>query len=845
MCILALIVASGINLPLLAAAATSSASSSAPAAASDSGSSGASAPASAPQLKPHIVLLSLPWRGHMTPLLNLGSRLAARGFHVSMGVATEEARQYVLAQTRASGSDAGNVGGGMVEPFPIGDFESCAKVKRRRERQPKFANMPIENAALHAKLHPGAQLTDLFAAPYFAFQAIDDPVNSTLASAASSAPNGINLLMRTYAEFQACMGATLSTALAELLSPSWSELHFAHDTEAQKAARSRWRQRELDSDAGLSKSAKDKAAREASRKEREAALFPPVMPIAAPKLAIVDRFSFAGMDACLHLDLPYVVNNPHLLLDLDSPSWALPSPWSYLPPQPPLTLMARTANLLHRVNYRASMFRALSSINANRARQGLRALESWDQYFASTLVLTNTLWGIELHRSADAQGMHSHRNANPAANGYTPRFQMTGPLLPVNNGSQHLALYGLPSGPTAAPALGRLPAVTALSVPTFPDTPDGLFSPGLLRFLRRLEDEQQEGGSSILSGGRPQRRVVYINLGDGSELTRRDLDALWAGLRPFQKRLAVVFSLPTSALKSLQPPDGWPGFVYHVSFVPQYQFLARFGTSHLCLVITHGSLANVQESLASGLPVLLLPHPTVDQMEVAGRFARTKAVRVLQRVQVSEENVRESVARMLEDNASGTRTKRSLAMRGMLKFLSVTSSHVCFVCLFASQLFHHRPTSVVSVPVLFVAGHLRCGVAHRARVPRGIRTPAASDASDARPAASDALRNSARCVDALCGGDRGVGVDGKASLDDGQRRVERRQEVAVKRQLNHTSRTLARSIHRVPSISRIQCKFKIVRTRYRSARCRIRNHASRASDQRRRAVNRAHTVPRS
>ena len=324
LCIFMLLV-SGINLPLLAAASasvsapSSESRSSATAAATSTVASAASSLASSTiaPLKPHVVLLSLPWRGHMMPLLNLGARLVARGFHVSMGVATEEARDFVAAQA-----------GSSIEIFTAGNFKACARVKRIRETQPLFEGTSDEfDAALQATLHPGAQLTDLYAAPYFAFQATDFS-NSTVGLASSSssstsavahaAPNGVIALMRTYAAFQACMGSSVTAALSELTHPEWSDTRWKEEKEKQRKEKQKFKEKEREKEklivaastgsAALKK--KEKEAREVARNEREQALFPPVLQVSIPKLIVVDRFTFAGLDAAKAFNISYVVNNP-------------------------------------------------------------------------------------------------------------------------------------------------------------------------------------------------------------------------------------------------------------------------------------------------------------------------------------------------------------------------------------------------------------------------------------------------------------------------------------------------------------------------------------------------------
>jgi hypothetical protein len=49
-----------------------------------------------------------------------------------------------------------------------------------------------------------------------------------------------------------------------------------------------------------------------------------------PDLVVLDRYTFAGFDACHRLQLPYVVNDPHVLFDIDSPPAYIPAPFSNL-----------------------------------------------------------------------------------------------------------------------------------------------------------------------------------------------------------------------------------------------------------------------------------------------------------------------------------------------------------------------------------------------------------------------------------------------------------------------------------------------------------------------------------
>lgn len=65
-----------------------------------------------------------------------------------------------------------------------------------------------------------------------------------------------------------------------------------------------------------------------------------------PDLVVVDRYTFAGFDACHRLQLPYVVNDPHLLFDIDSPPAYIPAPFSNF------TMHVRTSDEVEVVEFR-------------------------------------------------------------------------------------------------------------------------------------------------------------------------------------------------------------------------------------------------------------------------------------------------------------------------------------------------------------------------------------------------------------------------------------------------------------------------------------------------------------
>jgi len=90
-----------------------------------------------------------------------------------------------------------------------------------------------------------------------------------------------------------------------------------------------------------------------------------------PDYVVIDRYAFAGFDVCHKLDLPYAVNNPTLLLDLDQPPSSIPPPFAGLLITNE-TVWERSMHLLYRMAMRTRILQAFTEINVFRKENGIR-----------------------------------------------------------------------------------------------------------------------------------------------------------------------------------------------------------------------------------------------------------------------------------------------------------------------------------------------------------------------------------------------------------------------------------------------------------------------------------------
>ncbi|CEG47001.1 hypothetical protein L915_00224 [Plasmopara halstedii] len=128
-----------------------------------------------------------------------------------------------------------------------------------------------------------------------------------------------------------------------------------------------------------------------------------------PNLVIVDRYTFAGYDVCHRLLLPYVVNDPQMLYDIDSPPAYIPAPFSDGSIHT-TSVLERCVNSYFRLRFRLGIVSVYQEINAVRHDHGLEPIASKHQMHGHALVLVNSVFGLD--------------EARPLA----PQFKMVGLL---------------------------------------------------------------------------------------------------------------------------------------------------------------------------------------------------------------------------------------------------------------------------------------------------------------------------------------------------------------------------------------------------------------------------------
>lgn len=90
-----------------------------------------------------------------------------------------------------------------------------------------------------------------------------------------------------------------------------------------------------------------------------------------PDLVVTDRYALAGVDVCHELSLPYAINNPTLLLDLDDPSAYMTPPYSGLVLGRE-SVWQRCLHFLYRAAFRVTLLQAFHHVNGFRKSVGLR-----------------------------------------------------------------------------------------------------------------------------------------------------------------------------------------------------------------------------------------------------------------------------------------------------------------------------------------------------------------------------------------------------------------------------------------------------------------------------------------
>lgn len=262
-----------------------------------------------------------------------------------------------------------------------------------------------------------------------------------------------------------------------------------------------------------------------------------------PNLVIVDRFTFAGYDVCHRLHLPYVVNDPHLLFDIDSPPAYIPAPFSEFTMHT-TSILERCVNSYYRLRFRLGMVRIYQEINAVRQDHGLEAIGGKHQVHGHVLVLVNSVFGLD--------------EARPLS----PQFKMVGLLQ--------------------SPTLQRERANSAVG--------RSRFSVALTSWLEAPEHVEKP--------------LVYINFASIGPLAHKFIVSTMNALESVNVRLLWKITPKQQATFDLHASRQDP-VLFLGDEVNDAALLAL--APEIALLITAGDFSSILEALVAGVPILGLP----------------------------------------------------------------------------------------------------------------------------------------------------------------------------------------------------------------------------------------------
>ena len=114
-----------------------------------------------------------------------------------------------------------------------------------------------------------------------------------------------------------------------------------------------------------------------------------------PDIFIVDRYTFAGISAAQYLNVPFIINSPGPLSDVDNPANHVPAPLSGNSIHEEQSILGRCFNLIFRLRYRLANNKAYDAINEVRRAYRVGPVEGRQDVFGHTVVLANTIFGID------------------------------------------------------------------------------------------------------------------------------------------------------------------------------------------------------------------------------------------------------------------------------------------------------------------------------------------------------------------------------------------------------------------------------------------------------------------
>jgi len=338
----------------------------------------------------------------------------------------------------------------------------------------------------------------------------------------------------------------------------------------------------------------------------------PIVTKDTPDLIVLDIGTLGAHDLAHHLNIPYVINSPTLLFELEDvppyvPAWGTGFSRS-------MSLWSRCMNVLFPRLLSVALTPPFMQLNKIRWELDLPPFRSQHDIFRGSRVILNTAFGLDYPRPV------------------SPLITMVGPVLP--------------------------PEV----IPT--QRPDPL--PPLIRNWLEGNTKQQQAQpldiDTLASQATGYDGVVYVSLGSMPHFDAWQARTLVQGLTPKKGKGAsggsgfrVLWTLPNDQRTSL--PTKLPSHVRVkvLGGVPHLKVLAHPAVR---VVISHCGMGSAQEALYFYKPVLCLPF-FVDQPDVAARLIDSGAGLMLDKNQFDEDEVRARI-RELYHNASYVNAARQV-----------------------------------------------------------------------------------------------------------------------------------------------------------------------------------------
>ncbi|CAH0489740.1 unnamed protein product [Peronospora farinosa] len=338
----------------------------------------------------------------------------------------------------------------------------------------------------------------------------------------------------------------------------------------------------------------------------------------APNMLVVDIATIGAQDLALKLKVPYVLNSPSLLFDLEGAP-------SYVPAwgtgfRDNMSLWNRCMNILFPRLLSVALTPPFMEWNRMRYELNLPPFRSQHDLFKGARVILNTAFGLEYPQP------------------FSPLVDAVGPIMPIPGGNaSKLERQSLP-----AAMLSWLDA----SIETSPS----------LRLRQRSASHHRPKAPGDHEFEASSGGVVYLNLGTMAYMDAWQAQALVEGLLMGSNDppMKVLWILPTDQRDIL--PPALPTQLVVKAPSSSLSNLEILNHPSVRLVISHCGMASTQETLVMGKPLLCIPF-LVDQPDVAARVVDAGAGLSLDKNLLSGPYVHAAVTELLT-NTSYTRAAR-------------------------------------------------------------------------------------------------------------------------------------------------------------------------------------------